>query len=229
MVASASILFERRRASGFSETQCTNFRNEVSHGSTNTARPSFRNTRCISENVFSRSSGSAGKWCKRPCTIRTSFDRSAKGSCRQSPTKHFDGPQYCAINRGDKSTPSRRVNPRLPNALNPFPRPQNSSTISASRGHRAAPNFCRRETNFRISCSGVSNRKYAASQGLSEGVLGASRFRLSDLVSICDERKFTRQRNHARQFPTVCGPFRAGSRDEKLDCTGYHGFPYEDN
>src|SRR6267142_3700473 len=198
MVASASILLERRRASEFSETACTNLRKGVSHGSTNTMRPSFRSTRSISENVFSRSSGSAGRWCKPPWTIRTSLLRSANGSCRQSPTKHFAEPRYCAINRGDKSTPSMCVKPSRSSAFNPLPRPQKSSTSSPSRGHLFAPNFCRRPTNFSISCSGVSNRRYAASHGSGKGAVRAFLFCWSVLFPIVGKCNFKERRNHAQ-------------------------------
>ena len=82
--------------------------------------------------------------------------------------------------------PSMRVKPRRSRAIKPFPRPQKSSTISASRGHNAVPSRLRRAINFWISCSGVSKRRYAASQGSEMSAPGVFIFRLLVVFSICD-------------------------------------------
>src|SRR5258708_1035643 len=113
------------------------------------------------------------------------------------------------MRRGERSTPSTRVKPRRSRAIKPLPRPQKSSTISALRGHCGAPKRLRRAINFRISSSGVSKRKYAASQGS-----GDSTFWIWEFVSfpggaVGDVGIFDEERENYRRFPQMAGQFKA--------------------
>jgi hypothetical protein len=73
--------------------------------------------------------------------ITISLQRSRNGHCLPSHTTTFAGLMNSAYREAERSPSVSRINPSLLSVRCPFPRPQNNSTISASRGHSVAPHF----------------------------------------------------------------------------------------
>jgi len=151
----------------------------VRHGSTNMTRPFVRSCTLHFRKSLVEIVRQSGEMMQAAWTMRTSLLRSGKGSRRQSATVHFAEPLNCASSRGDRSTPSSRVKPSRCRATNPFPRPQRVRQFQRRAAIEERPAGVRRLTNFRISSSGDSKRRYAVSQGFRDSwscVCGLFRF-----------------------------------------------------
>src|SRR5260370_18636003 len=88
-------------------------------------------------------------------------------------------------------------------------RAEKSWTICALRGHCGAPKRLRRAINFRISASGVSQGKYAASQGSGDSTFCIWEFVSFPGAAVGDVGIFDEERENYRRFPQMAGQFKA--------------------